>query len=74
VRASLSIMGSTVPSEATGGRVYGMEGDIAVDWLIAPGILASIDLAAFVPMDYYGDLDVGLQAIAGFTALWSASP
>lgn len=74
VRASLAMMGSTVPSGATGGYAYGLEGDLAIDWLFGDGFLASLDVAAFLPMDYYGDLDVGVQAIASLTALWSHGP
>lgn len=67
LRATLAVMGSTVPSVATSGQLYGVEGNLAVDGELGERVLVFLDLAAFVPMSYFGDLDPGLQGVVGIT-------
>jgi hypothetical protein len=62
-------MASTVPSAATGGRVHGLEGNVLVDALLGERALAYADLAVLAPFGYYGELDPGLQLIAGVSTL-----
>ena len=70
VRSGLAIMASTEPSLATGGRLYGLEGNMIVDMLFAERFLALLDVAVLAPLDYYGSLEAGVQAILGITVLW----
>lgn len=72
VRSGLAAMASTVPSPATNGQFYGIEGDIVVDYVLNRSLLLFADLAAFVPMSYYGELPVGLQGILGLVARWES--
>jgi hypothetical protein len=69
VRSGLALMASTVPSAATGGRVHGLEGNVLVDALLGERALAYVDLAVLAPFGYYGELDPGLQLIAGVSTL-----
>lgn len=74
LRSGLAVMASLVESLATGGRVHGVEGNVLFDALLGEGLLAFVDLAVLVPMDYYGDLPPAFQAIGGLALRLDPTP
>ena len=70
VDAGLAVMASTVDGPE-GARLYGLEGNLAADALVDETWSVHLDLAAFVPMGYFGPLSTALQGVVAVAAQWS---
>lgn len=68
--SGIAAMASVEPAPLTGGSFHGIEGNLLADAVLLDGISLHVDLAAFVPGDYYATRAIAVQALLGASARW----
>ena len=67
VGGGLSLMSALVENPITNGQLYGLEANISADIIVGARYLIFTDLAAFLPMNYFENSNLGFQGILGLT-------